>query len=161
MKKVLKILAIILIIVIGVVIADVIYCKVAKVEPEDLYLNKENSTEQIKASRGTYQWTERGIIRNISAIADSKGPTSFDYPKVIETKVGDKIYFNDCEWTKVSASILLQKDRTELAKVPIESNLEENYIVIPELVASEYIVQINLKSDKGEVWYSAKIKITK
>lgn len=160
MKKVLKILAIILIIVIGVVVADVIYYKTAKVEPEDLYLTTENSNEQIKANRGTYQWKKKGIIRDINVIADSIGPTSFDYPKIIEAKSGDKIYFSDNGWTKVNASIILQKDRTELAKVPIESNVEKRYIVVPEMVAGEYIVQIDLESEMGEVWYSAKIKIT-
>ena len=73
----------------------------------------------------------------------------------------DKIYFNDCNWTDVGASLIFQKDGKEVASIPLESNLEEKYIVTPQLLTDDYIIKIDLKSEKGEVWYSAKIKITK
>lgn len=160
MKKSWKILAVIFIVVIMVFIVDAIYCRTAKVEPDDLYLTKENSEENVQATKGSYVWEEKGIIRNISVAADSIGPTSIDYNKKIEVKSGDKVYFNDCNWTSVGASLILQKDGKEIASLPIESNLEEKYIVIPQLVTDDYIIKIDLKSEKGEVWYSAKIKIT-
>lgn len=160
MKKSWKILAIIFIIVIMIFIVDAVYCKTVTVEPDNLYLTKENSEEKVQATRGSYIWKERGIIRNISVAADSVGPTSIDYNKIIEVKVGDKLYFNDCNWTEVGASVILQKDGKEVASIPIESNIEEKFIVIPQLVADDYIIKIDLKSEKGEVWYSAKIKIT-
>lgn len=161
MKKSWKILVTIIIVIIIVVITDIIYCKTVKVEPNDLYLTNKETNETIKATRGGYSWKERGILREINVIADALGPTSFDYTKIMKTKVGNKIYFDDYEWTNVSASVILQKDRTEIAKVPIQSNLEENYIVIPDMTDGEYIIQINLESDNGEVWYSAKININK
>lgn len=160
MKKIFKIFAIILIIIVGLLIGEEVYFRNIKIEPEDLYLTKETSNEEIKASKGSYQWSVKGIIKEHSVIADSLSPVSFDYSKFIDVKPGDKIYFNDCNWTKVSASIILQKDKTEVAKIAIESNLEEKYIVIPEMVANEYVLKIDLESDKGKVWYSAKIKIT-
>lgn len=160
MKKSWKILAVIFIVVIMVFIVDAIYCRIVKVEPDDLYLTKENSEENVQATKGSYVWEEKGIIRNISVAADSIGPTSIDYNKKIDVKSGDKVYFNDCNWTGVGASLILQKDGKEIASLPIESNLEEKYIVIPQLVADDYIIKIDLKSEKGEVWYSAKIKIT-
>lgn len=160
MKKSWKILAVIFIVVIMVFIVDAIYCRIVKVEPDDLYLTKENSEENVQATKGSYVWEEKGIIRNISVAADSIGPTSIDYNKKIEVKSGDKVYFNDCNWTSVGASLILQKDGKEIASLPIESNLEEKYIVIPQLVTDDYIIKIDLKSEKGEVWYSAKIKIT-
>ena len=160
MKKSWKILAVIFIVVIMVFIVDAIYCRIVKVEPDDLYLTKENSEENVQATKGSYVWEEKGIIRNISVAADSIGPTSIDYNKKIDVKSGDKVYFNDCNWTGVGASLVLQKDGKEIASLPIESNLEERYIVIPQLVADDYIIKIDLKSEKGEVWYSAKIKIT-
>lgn len=160
MKKSWKILAVIFIVVIMVFIVDAIYCRIVKVEPDDLYLTKENSEENVQATKGFYVWEEKGIIRNISVAADSIGPTSIDYNKKIDVKSGDKVYFNDCNWTGVGASLILQKDGKEIASLPIESNLEEKYIVIPQLVADDYIIKIDLKSEKGEVWYSAKIKIT-
>ena len=160
MKKSWKILAVIFIVVIMVFIVDAIYCRIVKVEPDDLYLTKENSEENVQATKGSYVWEEKGIIRNISVAADSIGPTSIDYNKKIEVKSGDKVYFNDCNWTGVGASLVLQKDGKEIASLPIESNLEERYIVIPQLVEDDYIIKIDLKSEKGEVWYSAKIKIT-
>lgn len=160
MKKSWKILAVIFIVVIMVFIVDAIYCRTAQVKPDDLYLTKENSEENVQATKGSYVWEEKGIIRNISVAADSIGPTSIDYNKKIDVKSGDKVYFNDCNWTGVGASLVLQKDGKEIASLPIESNLEERYIVIPQLVADDYIIKIDLKSEKGEVWYSAKIKIT-
>lgn len=165
MKKNWKTLAIIVMLVIVIVmiifIVDIIYSKTAKVEPNDLFFTKETTSESIKATKGGYSWKERGILREINVIADSLGPTSFDYSKNMEVNVGDKLYFDDHNWTSVNASIILQKDRIEIAKVPIESNLEESYIVVPDMTDGEYIIQINLKSDNGEVWYSAKINISK
>lgn len=161
MKKIWKILAIILIVVMIIFIIDTIYYKTAKVEPKDLYITKEESNEIIKACKGSYSWKEKGFLRKISVVADSIDPTHFDYTKVLNVNIGDKIYFNNYDWTKVSASIILEKDRKEIAKVPIESNLEECYVVVPEIIDGEYIIQINLKSNKGDVWYSVKVNIKK
>lgn len=160
MNKVTKVLIIVLILVAGVFIADTIYCKTISVEPDNLYLTKESSEEKIQATKGSYIWEERGIIRNISVVADSIGPTGIDYNKKIDVKPGDKIYFSDCNWSGVGASLILQKEGKEIAILPMESNLEEKYMVIPQLVADEYVIKIDLESEKGEVWYSAKIKIT-
>lgn len=159
MNKITKILIIVAILIVCVWVADIIYCKIISVEPDDLYLVKENSEENVKATKGSYTWKEKGIIRYINVTADSVGPINIDYNKIIEVKPGDKIYFNDCNWTNVGASVILQKDGKEVANIPIESNLEERYIVVPQIVVDEYIVKIDLKSDNGEVWYSAKIKI--
>ena len=160
MKKITKILIVVLILVVCIFIVDAIFCKNILVEPEILYLSKENAEEKIQATRGSYTWTERGLIRNITATADSIGPTNIDYNKKIEVKSGDKIYFNDCNWTDVGALLIFQKDGKEVASIPLESNLEEKYIVTPQLLTDDYIIKIDLKSEKGEVWYSAKIKIT-
>lgn len=159
MNKITKILIIVAILIVCVWVADIIYCKIISVEPDDLYLVKENSEENVKATKGSYTWKEKGIIRYINVTADSVGPINIDYNKIIEVKPGDKIYFNDCNWTNVGASVILQKDGKEVASIPIESNLEERYIVVPQIVIDEYIIKIDLKSDNGEVWYSAKIKI--
>ncbi len=159
MNKITKILILALILVVCISLADIIYSKNVLIEPDNLYLTKENSEEKVQATKGSYTWKEKGIIRYINVSADSIGPTSIDYNKKVEVKSGDKIYFNDCNWTEVSALLILQKDGKEIATLPVESNIEERYIVVPQLVADDYIVKIDLKSNKGDVWYSAKIKI--
>lgn len=156
MKKVLKILVIVLIIVLIVFIGRRIYYTIVGIKPEDLYLVKEDTQEQIKATRGSYSWNDKGL----SVIADSISPLDMDFSKVIEVKPNDKIFFSDYEWTNVGASLILAKERKEIAKVTIETNLEENYIIVPEVVSGEYIIQIIFESDKGNVWYATKINIT-
>ena len=161
MSKKIKLLIVIIILFVSIFIVDLIYVKTATVKPDNLYLTRENSEEKVQASIGSYTWKRKGIIRNINVSADSIGPVSIDYNKKIEVKAEDKIYFNDCNWTNVSASLILQKDGKEMAILPMESNLEERYIVIPQLVEDDYIIKIDLESNKGNIWYSAKINITK
>lgn len=156
MKKFLKILIILLAVVVLVFAARKIYYSNVKIEPEELYLTKENSVEEFKATKGSYSWNDKGI----SVIADSIGPLQMDFSKAIDVKVNDKIYFTDYNWTNGGSAVILAKERTEVARVTLETNLEENYIVMPELTKGEYVIQINLESDKGDVWYAAKINIT-
>lgn len=156
MKKFLKILIILLAVVILIFAVRKIYYSNVKIEPEELYLTKENSVEEFKATKGSYSWNDKGI----SVIADSIGPLQMDFSKAIDVKVNDKIYFTDYNWTNGGSAVILAKERTEVARVTLETNLEENYIVMPELTKGEYVIQINLESDKGDVWYAAKINIT-
>lgn len=156
MKKVLKIFIIVLIIVIAVLIGRKIYYNNVGIKPKDIYLIKESSEEQYQATMGSYSWNDNGM----SVVADSIGPLQMDFSKSIDVKPNDKIYFTDYEWTNIGASVILAQERKEIARVTIETNLEENYIVVPELVTGEYVVQINLESDKGDVWYATKINIT-
>lgn len=156
MKKILKVLIIVLAVVILVFAARKIYYSNVKIEPEELYLTKENSVEEFKATKGSYSWNDKGT----SVIADSIGPLQMDFSKAIDVKINDKIYFTDHNWTNGGSAVILAKERTEVARVTLETNLEENYIVMPELTKGEYVIQINLESDKGDVWYAAKINIT-
>ena len=156
MKKILKILIILLAVVVLVFAARKIYYSNVKIEPEELYLTKENSVEEFKATKGSYSWNDKGI----SVIADSIGPLQMDFSKAIDVKINEKIYFSDQNWTNGGSAVILAKERTEVARVTLETNLEENYIVMPELTKGEYVIQINLESDKGDVWYAAKINIT-
>lgn len=156
MKKFLKILIIVLVAIILIFAVRKIYYRNVKVEPEELYLTKENMEEEFKATKGSYSWNDKGV----SVIADSIGPLQMDYSKAIDVKVNEKIYFSDHDWTNGGAAIILAKERTEVARVTLEANLEENYIVVPELTNGEYVIQINLESEKGDVWYAAKINIT-
>lgn len=155
MKKILKILIIFLIIGIIILLCRRSYYNRVGVSPKDLYLRKENSQEEFMANKGSYSWSDKGI----SIIVDSIGPLEMDFSKSIEVKTNDKIYFNDYDWTKVSANIILQQSGKEIANIAIESNLEEKYIVIPKFVSGEYVVKINFESNKGEVWYATKINI--
>lgn len=155
MKKILKYLVILLTVVIVVLIARKIYLNNVRIEPEDIYITKEDSTEQYKANKGSYAWKDKGI----SVVADSITPLQMDFSKSIDVKANDKIYFSDCNWTNVSATVILAKERKEIAKVTIETNLEEKYIVVPELALGEYVIQLNLQSEKGNVWYAIKINI--
>ena len=159
MNKITKILIVVLIIIIFVLVADALYCRTISVEPDELYLSKENSEESIQATKGSYTWKERGLIKYVNVVSDSVGPTSIDYNQKIEAKSGEKIYFSDSNWSDIGASLILQKDGKDVAILPIESNIEERYIIVPQLVNDEYVVKIDLKSDNGEVWYSAKIVI--
>lgn len=156
MKKFLKILIILLAVVILIFAVRKIYYSNVKIEPEELYLIKENTEEEFKASKGSYSWNDKGI----SVIADSIGPLQMDFSKTIDVKVNDKIYFTDHDWTNGGSAVILAKERTEVARVTLETNLEESYIVVPELTKGEYVIQINLESEKGDVWYATKINIT-
>ena len=156
MKKNLKVLIIVLVAIILIFAVRKIYYRNVKVEPEELYLTKENMEEEFKASKGSYSWNDKGV----AVIADSVGPLQMDFSKAIDVKVNEKIYFSDHNWTNGGAALILAKERTEVARVTLETNLEENYIVVPELTKGEYVIQINLESEKGDVWYAAKINIT-
>ena len=156
MKDFLKVLIIVLVAIILIFAVRKIYYSNVKVEPEELYLTKENMEEEFKATKGSYSWNDKGV----SVIADSIGPLQMDYSKAIDVKVNEKIYFSDHNWTNGGAAVILAKERTEVARVILETNLEENYIVVPELTKGEYVIQINLESEKGDVWYAAKINIT-
>lgn len=164
MNKFFKVLTITLIaivlLLILLVIADKIYGKMLKVEPGDLYLTKENTEEKIKASKGGYQWTEKSIINSINVIADSLGVLAFDYSKNLEVKPGDKIYFDNLEdWTSASASVILSKDREEIARISIETNFEEKYIIVPEIEKGKHVVQMDMEAEKGRVRYGFQINI--
>ncbi len=165
MNKLLKILTIILVtillLIILVVIADKIYGRIIKVEPEDIYLTKENTEESIKSVKGSYSWKEKTLISYINVNADSSSPLTYDYTQTITAKPGEKIYFEGGEWNSLVASVILGKDRTEIAKISIDSNLSERYIVVPEMESGKHIVQMDLKSEKGEVWYTFQLEIVK
>ena len=156
MKKVLKIFIVILVVLVVAIAARKIYYSVVEIEPNDLYLTKENTEENFIATKGSYSWNDKGV----SVIADSISHLEMDYSKEIDVKANDKIYFSDDNWTSVGASVILAQGRKEIAKVTIESNLEGKYIVVPEIEPGEYVVQINLESDKGDVWYTTKINIS-
>lgn len=156
MKKFLKVLIIVLVAIILILAIRKIYYSNVKVEPEELYLSKENTEEEFKASKGSYSWNDKGV----SVIADSIGPLQMDFSKAIDVKINDKIYFSDHNWTNGGAAVILAEGRKEIARVTLETNLNENYIVVPEITKGEYVVQINLESDKGDVWYATKINIT-
>ena len=155
MKKIVTILVIILIIVSVVLIGRRAYFNTVGIKPDELYLTKENSQESFKTSMGSYKWDDKGM----QVIADSISPLEIEFSEVIEVKQNEKLYFNDCNWTNVSSVVLLQKDDEEVARLAIESNLEEKYIVVPSIALDEYIVQINLESQKGTVWYAVKLNI--
>ena len=156
MKKILKVLIIVLVAIILIFAVRKIYYRNVKVEPEELYLTKENMEEEFKATKGSYSWNDKGV----AVIADSIGPLQMDFSKAIDVKVNEKIYFSDHNWTNGGSALILAKERTEVARVTLETNLEENYIVVPELTKGEYVIQLNLESEKGDVWYAAKINIT-
>lgn len=155
MRNILKNLIIILILFIVPIISIIIYYNNVEIKPEELYLTKENSGEEFKANTGGFSWKDKGR----TTIADSISPLQMDFSKSIDVKANDKIYFSDCNWTNVGATVILAKERKEIAKVTIETNLEEKYIVIPELALGEYVIQLNLQSEKGNVWYAVKINI--
>ena len=155
MKKKLKFFVIILIVIIMALVSIKIYIDKLEIGPEDVYLTMENSTVEYKTTTGAYTWNDKGK----HVIADSIQPLQMDFSNIIDVKENDKIYFSGEEWTNIGASLMIAKGRNEVARVTIETNLEEKYFVIPELVAGEYVIQINLESDKGEVWYAAKIRI--
>ena len=156
MKKVLIIFSIILILLVIPFIVTRVYYNNVGVKPNDLYLNKENSEEKFKASMGSYSWNDKGV----SIIADSIGPMQMDFSKAIDVKANEKIFFTDENWTSVSATVIIGQERKESARVTIETNLEEKCIIVPELTKGEYVIQINLESAKGDVWYATKINIT-
>ena len=155
MKKILKVLIVIMIILIGTFIATRIYYNNVGIEPNDLYLNKEYSKEMYKATKGSYSWNDKGM----SVIADSVSPVQMDFSKSINVNAGEKLYFSDENWTSSSAYVIIAQERTEMARIAIETNLEQNYITVPELSSGEYLIQINLESNKGDVWYATKINI--
>lgn len=164
MKKIWKILTIILIVIVVLIVfviaADKIYGKIIKVEPGNIYLSKENSEEEIKAVRGSYSWREKTLISYINVNADASSPLTFDYTQTIKAKPGEKIYFKDDEnWNSIVASVIFGKDRIEIVKVSIESNLEERYIVVPEMEKGKHVVQMDMKSEKGEAWYTFQLDI--
>lgn len=156
MKKFLKILIIVLVAIIIIFAIRKIYYNNVKVEPEELYLIKENTEEEFKATKGSYSWNDNGI----SVIADSISPLQMDFSKAIDVKANDKIYFSDDNWTSANALVIIAQGRTEMARITIEINLEEKCITIPQLSPGEYVIQINLESKKGDVWYAAKINVT-
>lgn len=156
MRKILNVFMIVLVTIILIFAARKIYYANVKIEPEELYLTKENTAEEFMATKGSYSWNDK----RTSVIADSINPLQIDFSKSIDVKVNEKIHFSDYNWTNGSSVIILAEGRTELARVTLETNLEENYIVVPELTKGEYVVQINLESNKGDVWYATKINIT-
>ena len=154
MKKVVKILIVILVVAIILIVGRKIYYNNLTIEPNDLYLTKENSEISIKMNTGTYSWSDKGI----QVVADSIPAQDMDNLKVLNVKPDEKIYFTDCDWTSSSAIILLRNENN-VAGFAIDSNPKENYIIVPN-IKGEYIVQISLESAKGEVWYAAKLNIT-
>ena len=156
MKKVFKILIVALIVFCAILIGRKIYYTKVGIGPEELYLSKQSSKEEFKMNKGAYQWDDKGM----QVIADSISPLEIHFINSIEVSSNDKLYFNDYGWTMVNAFVILQQDKKEIARIPIETNLEENYIVVPDIVAGEYIIQINLESENGKVWYATKINIT-
>ena len=163
MNKIWKILIIALILIILVIalvaVADKIYGKMITVEPDDIYLNKENSEEKIKGVKGSYSWREKTLISYVAVNADAASPLTYDYTQTISAKPGEKIYFNNDEWNSLVASVILGKDRVEIGKISIESNLEEGYILVPEMLPGKYVVEMDLKAEKGEAWYTFQINI--
>ena len=157
MKKVLIVIGIILILLLISFIGTRVYYNNVGVEPDDLYFYKETSEEKIKASKGSYSWNDKGT----SVIADSVGPLQMDFSKAIDVKADEKLYFTDDNWKTASAFVIISQERTEVARVTIEVNLDEKCIIVPELTPGEYVIQLNLESEKGDVWYATKLNIVK
>lgn len=155
MKKSVKILLVILVVITLLFIGRKIYYSNVEIKPEDLYLSKENSEENIKMNIGTYSWEDKGM----NVVADSIPAQDMENFKTLNVKQNEKIIFTDYDWTSSNARILLIYEGT-VAGFGIESNPEEHYIIVPNM-EGEYIVQIDLKSDKGDVWYAAKLNISK
>lgn len=154
MKKIVKIFAIILVLIIVILGVRRIYYNAVGINPDELYLSKENSEESIKANLGSYQWSDKGL----HVVADAIEPTEIDFAKSFDVKQNEKLYFTDSNWTKASAIILLESESGKVTHLVMDCNVEENYIVVP-IITGEYIVQINLESSKGNVWYAVKLNI--
>lgn len=155
MKKIVKIVFIILVIIVLGFIGRKIYYSTVEIKPDDLYLTKENLEGNIKMNIGTYSWEDKGA----NVVVDSIPAQDMENLKTLNVKQNEKVVFTDCDWISSNARILLVHEGT-VAGFAIESNPEEHYIIVPNM-EGEYIVQIDLKSKKGDVWYAAKLNISK
>ncbi len=155
MKKVVRIIIIVLLIIALILIGRKIYYNNIEVKPNDLYLSRENSEENIKMNTGSYSWQDKGI--NVAGVSVS--PQDIENLKTLNVKQNEKINFTDCNWTSATGNLLLINEQNT-AGFALEINPKEHYIIVPNF-EGEYIIQIDLESDKGEVWYAAKLNISK
>ncbi len=155
MKKALKIISVILIAIIVLLIGRKVYYSNIEIKPNDVYLKSEISGENIKMNMGSYSWQDKGI----NVVADSISAQNIENLKTLEVKQNEKIYFTHCNWNKATARLLLVNE-DDVIGVSVEVNVNENYIIVPHF-EGEYIIQLDLSSDKGNVWYASKLNIVK
>lgn len=153
-KNIVKIIIAILVVILVVFVGVKLYEANVEIKPKDLIITNHDGSDSVTAEIGTYNWSRNGKY----VVADSISAQDMEYMQVLNVKKNEKIYFSNYDWTKSSAVIILKNNAGEAVQLVIDSNPEECSVTIPNISGTQ-ILQIDLESPKGKVWYSAKVNV--
>ena len=153
-KNIVKIIIAMLVVVLVVFVSVKLYEVNVEIKPNDLILTNHDNSDTVTAELGSYNWSRNGKY----VVADSVSAQEMEYNQVLNVAKNQKIYFSNYDWTKSSAVIILKNNAGEAVQLVIDSNPEECCVTIPNISGTQ-ILQIDLESPKGNVWYSTKVNV--
>lgn len=139
---------------------DIDYIKVEKSleelqTPPDLFVYIDDNTKA-KALLGTYSWkiTKDGIEEVIAA--DSKHPSQIKYDDINTLKLNDTKVNIESNNATISSANIYNIDKTESIK---KISWDNNAIMLGNLKAGEYVLEIVASYSQGKVYYGVKLVV--
>lgn len=139
---------------------DIDYIKVEKTQeelqtPPDLFVYIDDNTKA-KALLGTYSWkiTKDGIEEVIAA--DSKHPSQIKYDDINTLKLNDTKVNIESNNATISSANIYNIDKTESIK---KISWDNNTIMLGNLKAGEYVLEIVASYSQGRVYYGVKLVV--
>lgn len=139
---------------------DIDYIKVEKLQeelqtPPDLFVYIDDNTKA-KALLGTYSWkiTKDGIEEVITA--DSKHPSQIKYNDINTIKLNDTKVNIESNNATISSANIYNIDKTESIK---KISWDNNTIMLGNLKAGEYVLEIVASYTQGKVYYGVKLVV--
>lgn len=121
--------------------------------PPDLFVYI-NENKKTKALLGTYSWkiTKDGIEEVITA--DSKHPSQIKYDDINTLKLNDTKVNIESNNATISSANIYNIDKTESIK---KISWDNNTIMLGNLKAGEYVLEIVANYSQGKVYYGVKL----
>lgn len=139
---------------------DIYYIKEKKEQeelqtPPDLFVYIDDNTKA-KALLGTYSWkiTKDGIEEVIAA--DSKHPSQIKYEDINTLKLNDTKVNIESNNATISSANIYNIDKTESIK---KISWDNNTIMLGNLKAGEYVLEIVASYSQGKVYYGVKLVV--
>lgn len=123
--------------------------------PPDLFVYIDDNTKA-KALLGTYSWkiTKDGIEEVIAA--DSKHPSQIKYEDINTLKLNDTKVNIESNNATISSANIYNIDKTESIK---KISWDNNTIMLGNLKAGEYVLEIVASYSQGKVYYGVKLVV--
>jgi len=124
--------------------------------PPDLFVYLDGDTTKATAVRGTYSWKIMKDGKEEVIMADSLHPSQMKYNDINTLKLTDTKVKIEANNARISSANIYNINKTENIK---KISFENNVIMLGNLKAGEYVLEIVADYSQGKVYYGVKLVV--